>query len=630
MCGVAGYVAFNAEIDQQVLLKMVQTLIHRGPDNFGINTYSSRDASVGFAQARLSIIDLSVSANLPMTFLHLHLVYNGEVYNYKEIKHELISLGHIFITDSDSEVILHSYYQWGKQSVSKFIGMFVIVIYDTKKEELVIIRDRAGIKPFFYYYNNGVFIFGSEIKALLQHNNFSREIDFSSLSLYFELGYIPAPYSIFRDCHKIEPGHILILNLKDRTIKNDIYWDVDTFYKKQKLSISYNDAKSQLVEIMKSAFNYRLVADVPVGVFQSGGYDSTAVTAILQRDKTERLNTFTIGFEEGNNEAPFAKEIAKFLGTNHTEFYCTTREAQEIIPTLPYYFDEPFADSSAIPTMLVSRLARKSVTVSLSADAGDELFAGYENYKQLDSRLRLLRKTPGVFIGPISLLSGKIASLLPSQNVILKHKFKGLATSLSQNEKLTAINLAWNSSRLPSYYMNSLFKNKIDSYPVMLSDGITDFDNGLETAMAFDYRMYLQNDILTKVDRATMSASLEGREPFLDHRLIEFVAQLPLQYKFENNSGKRILKDIVHDVIPERLVGRTKTGFTLPIYSWLLGDLKFLLDEFLSEKALNNTGILNSQFVERQVRLFIEGNLHYKTLIWRLLMFQMWYKKWLG
>ncbi|MEI7526682.1 MAG: asparagine synthase (glutamine-hydrolyzing), partial [Mariniphaga sp.] len=377
MCGICGYIS-QKSLDSSIISNMVGTLRHRGPDDLGFEIKETATGQqLAISQARLSIIDLTASGHQPMSYRHLTTVFNGEIYNYNEIKAELRTLGHKFTSDSDTEVLLQAFDEWGMDCVHRFIGMFAFVIYHAKQNKLYCCRDRAGVKPFYYSIQDGNFIFGSELKAFHSHPGFEKEIDHHAVSLFFKYRYIPAPYSIFRHTFKLMPGTWLVYDITSQHHESTTYWDIVSTYSQPLLNISYKDAKSELKKILTSACNYRMVADVPVGIFLSGGYDSTLITALIQEGSPSRLKTFTIGFTEGNNEAPFAKETASILGTDHTEYYCTEKEALEIIPELPYYYDEPFADSSAIPTILVSQLARKQVTVALSADAGDEIFIGY-------------------------------------------------------------------------------------------------------------------------------------------------------------------------------------------------------------------------------------------------------------
>jgi len=628
MCGICGFIDFKSGSDIEILKEMVSTLYHRGPDDRGSDIFLSENAIIGLGHTRLSIIDLSPSGHQPMNYAHLCIVLNGEIYNYNELKDNLKELGHKFISESDTEVVLHAFFEWGISCVSKFIGMFAFVILDKKNLEVTLVSDRAGVKPLFYYWHNGLFLFSSELKAFHKHPGFNKKINTNAVYQYMDLLYIPSPYCIFEHCGKLEPGHILKFKTTKKSLEIIKYWDVFDFYKLPRLNISFGEAKDELEKLLLSAFQYRMVSDVPVGVFLSGGFDSTAVTAILQSIRSEKLKTFTIGFMEGNNEAPFAKEIAKYIGTEHTEYYCTTNETQEIIPTLPYFYDEPFADSSAIPTMLVSKLARESVTVALSADAGDEIFAGYTYYKTFQKNLELITRVPEIAWKSFSNLTDFASKITPDSNFRLKNKFAVLSEIFSTDQKLRPQLLHHSYYILSKMIKKELFSIPYQNLPTSFENDFVDFKDVLSIALATDYQMYLQNDILTKVDRATMSVSLEGREPFLDHRIIEFAAQLPIEYKF-GVIQKLILKDIVYKYVPKRLLDRPKTGFTIPIYSWLKNDLYYLLEENLNSAKINEAGFFKPLFVDKLKQDFIKGHLQDPTIIWKLLQFQMWYNRWI-
>jgi len=629
MCGITGYVDFNKNSGNKVLLGMIKALKHRGPDNIGHDLFFTNHAEVGLAHARLSIIDLSQSGHQPMHYKNLSIVYNGEIYNFLELKKNLETLGHIFKSKSDTEVILHSYIEWGDHCVDKFIGMFVIVIFDHNKDELMIIRDRAGIKPIFFYWNNGLFLFASEIKSFYEHPAFIKGLDNQSVVLYFNYGYIPAPHCIFKNCYKLLPGHFLKFQLSAKSFLCEEYWNVDNYYRANISLISYPEAIEQVKNLVKSACEYRMISDVPIGIFLSGGYDSSLVAAILQSNSIKKIKTFTIGFEEGNNEAPFARQVAEFLGTEHTEHICTYKEAQNIIPLLPQIYDEPFADSSAIPTILVSRLAKNEVSVALSADGGDEVFAGYDRYKSLGKKIKALNEIPVFFHNPIKKILKFCNAIIPATLPEYKHRFRGVYNALNKNSIQQSAILFHKMNSMPFEYLNNIFRKKIFINEIM-PPYYFGFRNEIDVALAYDYKMYLQNDILQKVDRATMSVSLEGREPLLDHRLIQFVATLPIDYKYSQiMGGKRIIKDIVHSLLPERLMKRPKAGFSVPIYSWLRGDLSYLLEEYLSYKSLKQTELFDASFVIKQKNMFMKDKLYYKSILWKMLMFQMWYNKWM-
>jgi len=628
MCGITGFIDYNNISKIQVLEKMVASMQYRGPNDSGSEIYTKNNYVVGFGQARLSIIDLSSLGHQPMVYKHFIIVFNGEIYNFKEISSELRKLGHIFISGSDTEVILHAYEQWGQDCVHRFIGMFAFAIFDDLKRNIVFFRDRAGVKPLYYYWKNGLFIFGSELKAFHQHPAFIKEISNESVNLYFQYGFIPAPFSIFKDCFKLEPGCNLTIDLEKREIIIKKYWDILDYYKMPQHKISYSDALNEVEKLLISACNYRMVADVPVGVFLSGGFDSTAVTAILQKDRTDKIKTFTIGFEEDINEAPYAKEIARHLGTDHTEYYCTALEAKEIIPTLPYYFDEPFSDNSAIPTILVSRLARENVTVALSADAGDEIFGGYNSYRSLKRNINLLNKIPEVFNSPISFLLSAILQIPLGNDLLLKHELTTLSEVLEiKKDKRISFLFDKMQSNSNAGMNRLLIKKNSYSFNNILNREI--FCDDISVAMAMDYQNYLQNDILTKVDRATMSVSLEGREPLLDHRLVEYAARLPIEYKYDGITSKKILKEIVYRYVPKEMMNRPKTGFSLPINSWLKDDLRPLMEEMLSETMIQKTGFMNGKEVINLKSNFYKRGNSDQTIIWKIMQFQMWYNKWM-
>jgi asparagine synthase (glutamine-hydrolysing) len=626
MCGICGFIDFTSQSDRAVLNEMVSTLHHRGPDDNGCEVHSLSQASVGLGHTRLSILDLSPAGHQPMQYNHLSIVLNGEIYNFKEIRRDLVQLGHTFKSESDTEVILHAFDEWGAPCVSKFIGMFAFVIFNRKTLEVSFVRDRAGVKPLFYYWRDGLFLFASELKAFHAHRSFTKRLNVNAVHQYMDFGYVPSPYCIFEDCCKLEPGHILTFSVGRREFTITKYWDVRDYYCLPSLRLSYDEAKEQLEKLLVSAFAYRMVSDVPVGVFLSGGYDSTAVAAVLQRNSGERLKTFTIGSGGGSNEAPFAKEIARYIGTDHTEYYCTTKEAQDIIPTLPYFYDEPFADDSAIPTMLVSRLARQDVTVALSADAGDEIFAGYANYRTFSNNVGLIDKIPVRLRKTLSWLSGLGAVAVPDN--ALRHKVETLSQILTHEEKHIPQVLLRRYLTLSKTAKRKLFNSSEVHQDTVYDDDFSLFKDRLSIALGTDYIMYLQNTILTKVDRATMSVSLEGREPFLDHRIIEFAAQLPSTYKY-GHTTKMILKDIVYKYVPKKLMDRPKTGFDVPIDLWLRTSLSYLLEENLHPRKIEESGVFQSPYIQGLRKKFMRGQLQDATLIWKLLQFQLWYNQWM-
>lgn len=630
MCGICGYCQPN-QTQISIISHMNRTIGHRGPDDSGELYLSSRnDFQIGMGQTRLSIIDLSAGGHQPMIYKHLSIVFNGEIYNYAEIKEELLELGHEFRSNSDTEVILHAFDKWGLKCVDRFIGMFAFAIYDSLQNKLFCCRDRAGSKPFYYYFKNRTFIFGSELKVFHVHPNFKKEINRNSVELFFRYGYVPAPHTIFNDTYKLEAGKWLVYDLKDCTLEITKYWNLNEFYSKPKIKIDYSDAKAELKKIIVSACNYRMIADVPVGIFLSGGFDSSLVAAVVSESSAVPLKSFTIGFEEGNNEAPFAKETANFLGTEHIEYYCREKDAADIIYDLPFIFDEPFADSSAIPTILVSKLAVKEVKVALSADAGDEVFIGYNRYTTLLKNEKQVGDIPSSTRKILSTLLNQGNRLVPDHKMFLKHRLDVISNTLVQDKKYDALNLLNGAIITPPRLLTKLLKSQTQNFKNPF--GLESFDSILDpydAALAFDYKLYLQNDILTKVDKAAMSVSLEGREPLLDHRIAEFAAQLPTNYKHDGRTSKKILKDIVFDYLPSEMMQRPKSGFSIPINKWLKSSMSGLIDEVIDIEEIKNQGILNPDFVKEMIDQFKSNNFFYELLIWEVIQFQMWYKRWM-
>lgn len=634
MCGISGFIDLNLNSSDDCLKKMTDALIHRGPDGHGYELIQTKQSQVGIGHRRLSIIDLSIAGKQPLQFEHFWISYNGEVYNYQEIRKELLALDHKFVGQSDTEVILHAFAQWGISSVHKFTGMFAFVIYDSKKEELYCVRDRAGVKPFYYYWKDGLFLFSSELKSFHQHPHFHKEINKDAVAAFMQFGNVPTPHCIFKNCFKLSPGHYLHFPLSTAQYSIHKYWDVYDAYNKPKLDLSFQTAKSETESILKKAFDYRMLADVPVGVFLSGGYDSACLTALLQKDRTEKLKTFTIAVPDiGLNEAPYAKEVASYLGTEHYEYSCTQNEALDMISELPYYYDEPFADSSALPTSLVCKMARQKVTVALSADGGDEVFAGYNRYDYLMKHGKLLNQLPALLRKSAShLMAGFPSDKIP----VLKNKYnfhnryeklKNLLADPSAKNMMLSLSMQYTDSQLRK--LLKLNSEKLET--AYLSDKLLNENySPLSYMMAIDYQTYLVDDILQKVDRASMRSSLEAREPFLDHHIIEWAAQLPDNYKYHKGIKKHILKEITHAYLPKELMDRPKMGFAIPIEKWLAQDLKEQVLFYLDDKRLREQGFFDSETVNKLTTNFFSGKKELSVKVWHLLMFQMWYDKWMN
>ena len=637
MCRIVGFLDFNykGEYDlNSVIVSMRDTLTHGGPDDAGL--YIDPSFPLALGHRRLSILDLSPLGHQPMEFENFVITYNGEVYNFKEIRKELEAYGYRFNSNSDTEVILKAFHRWGFDAVHKFRGMFAFAIWDKKEKRLILCRDRMGVKPLYYYYKDGLFIFASELKAFHKHPKFKKELEEKALSLFLEYGYIPAPYSIFKNAYKLEPGHFLILE-KDGTIRKEAYWKVEDFFiegqkeREKWLKRSEEELAEELESLLTESFKLRLVSDVPVGMFLSGGIDSTTVSALLSKEGI-KLKTFTIGFyEKEYNEAPFAKKVAEYLGTDHTELYCTPKEAFEIIPKLPEIYDEPFGDSSAIPTYLVSKLARSQVKVSLSADGGDEQFCGYTRYWIIVDRINKLSRLPfkGVISKTLNLINPEIAlklyntfkPILPKYTNF-RDKYLKLRNVLKANNLLEQYDLAVSyfleedlqKLGLKPYKETFLSLNSLDPYASL---------------MLLDLKTYLVDDILVKVDRATMSVSLEGREPFLDHKIVEWTSKLPSEFKYKDGKSKYLLRKILYKYIPPELIDRPKQGFGAPIYEWFKRDLKELYLEYLNEERIRKGGIFNPSEVKRLLDDYLQDRGVNHNKLWLLFVFEQWREKWL-
>jgi asparagine synthase (glutamine-hydrolysing) len=634
MCGISGFIDYKKQTSKATLEKMNRIMAHRGPDGEGYGIYETTNATVGLGHRRLSIIDLTAAGSQPQTFGSLHITFNGEIYNYAEIKATLEQKGHSFKSHSDTEVILHAYQEWGSDALQHFIGMFAFVIYDEANQKLFACRDRAGVKPFFYYWNNDLLLFASELKAIMQHPAFEKNIDVDAAAAFMQYGYVPTPHCIFKSTYKLKPGHFLTVDTKTKHTATTQYWNVYDAYNKPVLQIDLPQAITSTEKLLTNAFQYRMVSDVPVGVFLSGGYDSACVTALLQANNTEKIKTFTIGVPDaGLNEAPYAKDIAAHLGTDHTEYYCTEKEALEIVPQLPFFYDEPFADSSAIPTSLVSKIAREKVTVALSADAGDEIFAGYNRYDYVMKYGKRIQNMPGVMRKTAAAVMHMVpADAIPVLNkkYLFHSRYEKLKTFLKNpSEKNILKNIT---QHVTDDGVAQLFNASIKILPSAFDSEelLEENYSTLSYMMAIDYQTYLLDDILQKVDRAGMSVSLEGREPFLDHRVIEWAAQLPMDYKYNNGNKKFIIKEIVHKYIPKAMMDRPKMGFGIPIAAWLEKELKPFVDKYFDEAFIKHQQLFNNTEVQRIKKSFYGGKKERAEKVWFLLMFQMWYDKWIN
>jgi len=648
MCRITGFLDPNFKGYYnlpQIATSMRDTLIHGGPDDAGL--YLEPQNGLALAHRRLSILDLSPLGHQPMEFDNLIITYNGEVYNFKEIRKELENLGYTFKSNTDTEVILKAFHKWGINAVHKFRGMFAFAIWDKKNKKLTLVRDRIGVKPLYWYFKDGLFMFSSELKAFHKHPKFKKQLNLEALTLYLQYGYITAPYTIFENTYKLLPGYYLEIDLKGN-IEIKPYWEIEKFLikgleKRDKwLKRNEEELAEELEELLTESFKLRMVADVPVGMFLSGGIDSSLVCALLTKEGY-KLKTFTIGFyEKEYNEAHYAKKVADYLGTEHTELYCTPKEAFEIIPKLPELYDEPFGDSSAIPTYLVSKLAKSQVKVSLPADGGDEQFCGYTRYPFTVNKIIKLAKLP------LKDLLVKILETIGVENLYnlyktfrfvlpkytnARDKIAKLISTLKEKEpiKIYDTSLKYflpkdleNLITINFSLEDQLFKLK----PFQKKIDLSELDL-LTLFMYYDLKTYLPDDILVKVDRATMGVSLEGRDPFLDHKILEWSLQLPVEFKYRNGKTKYLLRKILYKYLPKELVDRPKQGFGVPIYEWFREDLKKLYLDYLNRDQIKKYGIFEPKEVEKLLNLYLKDEGINPNKLWLLFNFQLWSEKWL-
>ncbi len=630
MCGIAGFCDFSKRSDETLLRRMTDAVAHRGPNDAGYEMVETPYASIGLGHRRLSILDLSSSGHQPMSFANLKIVFNGEIYNFKEIRKELEVKGYSFNSGSDTEVILKGYHCWKEKVVTKFIGMFAIVIYDSDKQELTIYRDRAGVKPLYYYWDGQLLLFCSELKSMYQHPAFRKKIDINSLSLFLQYSYIPNPYTIFERTYKLRPGHLLKVSLPLKIHQEKKYWSVLDFYNLPKLVMDEREAEEEVEKLLLSAYQYRLVSDVPVGIFLSGGYDSSSVAALLQSNSTEKLKTFTIGYREDDfNEAVEAKKIAAYLGTDHHEWYVTAKDAEGVLNQLPEIYDEPFADNSTVPTLLVSRLAATKVKVALSADGGDEIFAGYNKFNQS------VRFTEGMPFWLQTSLSKSMNLLNPEYLPYFNRRYN-FSTRYEKMKKIWSSRSAVTAMKYISQYTTP--KETRQFLRADFVDYRTNFDiepligrgnDSINKMLAVDYQTFLVDNNLVKVDRATMSVSIEGREPMLDHRVIELISRLPSDLKIRKGVNKYLLKRIVHKYIPRELMDRPKRPFLAPLTIWFRDELKEKMNEYLNAEKLGEHGFFNIDVIIKLRDKYQSGEkINYQKL-WNVMVFQLWYERWM-
>jgi asparagine synthase (glutamine-hydrolysing) len=643
MCGIVGFLggAGTTGQDAAVVRRMADLLRHRGPDDEGV--WADTEAGIALAQRRLAIVDLSPAGHQPMfsACQRYVIVFNGEIYNYEEIRRRLdAETAHAWRGHSDTEVLLEAIARWGlSRALKSAAGMFALALWDRRERTLVLARDRLGEKPLYYGRIGKSFVFASELKAFRAYPSWSPEIDRDAVALLMRHNYVPAPYSIYKGFYKLRPGHFLVLADGDREPRIEAYWsahDAAEQARARPFEGSGDEAVAALERVLKQSIQGQMMADVPLGAFLSGGIDSSTVVALMQSMSSQPVRTFTIGFHQaGYNEAEHARQVARHLGTDHTELYVTERETMDVIPSLPQIYCEPFSDSSQIPTYLVSKLARQNVTVSLSGDGGDELFSGYTRYSIADEFWKKLARVPrplrrataGLATLPSPAfydgLAEPLMSLLPERRRFGRvgdkvHKAARLLTMQTADDVYLHLCSHWNDPA--SFVVGSR------EPPTMLTgfDALPNLPGNIERMMYLDLLSYLPDDILVKVDRAAMAVSLETRVPMLDHRVVEFAMSLPLATLRSGNKPKWPLRQLLYKYVPSELVERPKMGFGVPIDSWLRGALRDWAEDLLSESRLGADDFFDPAPIRLAWREHLSGRRNRQYPLWNVLMFQAW------
>ncbi len=647
MCGFAGIFSKKEALGdeyKQVLDNVANAILHRGPDDSG--TWIDDSTKIGLVHRRLSIQDLSPLGAQPMVSQsgRYIIVFNGEIYNFKELRNRLQVKGIKFSGHSDTETMLASFEDCGiEESLQKFSGMFAFAVFDRETQELTLARDRMGEKPLYYGWVNGYLIFASELKALRTFPFWQGDIDRDALTLLLRHSFIPAPHSIYKGIKKLPPATRICINLKNilpgQMPEPEYYWSLNSYFEQEEGPlISMRKATDKLDTLLCEVISEQMISDVPLGAFLSGGIDSSVVTAIMQRVSSSPIKSFSIGFEEKKyNEAEYAKAVAKHLGTEHTELYITARDSLNIVPLLPEIYDEPFADSSQIPTFLVAEMTKKHVTVALSGDGGDELFCGYSRYfsceesweKNNRSRTKLANKLFSMAAKKSPLWLAKLIKLsVPSQRHLSVAEIVQKITRRQRLLSTTEFNEFYRQTISYWSQPESLVKGAVEPIYSMRKQPPENVGGDvLKKMMWQDINCYLPDGILVKVDRAAMSCSLETRVPLLDRRIVEFSLGLPVAMNCSSQQGKQVLRNVLYRYVPRRLIEREKSGFGAPIGQWLRGELKEWADQLLNHSRLTSEGIWNPEQITRKWTDHIAERGDHAFELWTVLMFQAWYEQ---
>lgn len=645
MCGITGFVEFSESRSEDrlrtVLMSMTQTLAHRGPDDTGF--FADTRSGVFLGHRRLSVIDLSSAGSQPMISANERyvLICNGEIYNFTELKKALEQKGYPFKGRSDTEVLLASIQVYGLvQSLNRSAGMFAFALWDRQDKALYLARDRMGEKPLYYGWAGSAFLFSSELKALKKHPCFSPEIDPIALCLLLQLGYIPSPRCIYRDTFKLMPGQWLKLHVDQGRdgIETGNYWSVeDCALNGIKTPVTdTREAAEELERLLYQSVNLQMASDVPIGAFLSGGIDSSTIVSISQACSSTRINSFTAGFyEKTHNEAGYAKQVAAHLGTNHYETYISAQDAIGVIPRLPEIFDEPFADPSQIPTFLISKLFRRHVTVALSGDGADELFGGYNRYIWGNNILTFTAALPPALQKGVKKMMTAVSTrgwdrLFNLLSVFIPERLK----IAHPGDKIHKLARTIDSQNWKDLYQRMVSQTDTDENIVHHSDNITYFDDlfsrvaqsadFISFMQLADMCSYLPDDILVKVDRASMAAGLESRAPYLDHRVVAFSWRLPISMKLHKGKGKWLLRQVLRRYIPDNLIERPKTGFGVPVDQWLRGPLRGWAESLLCPERLGKEGFFSPEPILKKWHEHISGRRNWQYFLWHVLMFQAW------